>query len=333
VRTEKELLIATKEYASENRTKSWILLLSTLALYGLALVVSLSNLPIVARLVASGLSGLIIVRLFIFYHDFQHHACLARSRVARFILDTYGLLVLSPPSVWNRSHDHHHKHNSRDLLSSMGSFPTMTAEQYRMASFPVRMAYYWARHPLNIVFGYVTIFLGGMCLRALCMNPRLHKDAGLAIALHVLVGTTLAWFGWDKLLLGLIMPLTIACGMGAYLFYVQHNFPGCILDSREDWSHTGAALKSSSYLKMSPIMNWFTGNIGFHHVHHLNAKIPFYRLPEAMAGMPELRKPASITLSPSDMVACFRSNLWDVESKRLISFRQAKQNAAAMTHG
>lgn len=128
----------------------------------------------------------------------------------------------------------------------------------------------------------------------------------------------------DKLLLGLILPLMVACAAGSYLFYAQHNFPGCHLEAREDWTHAGAALKSSSYLKMSSLMNWFTGNIGYHHIHHLNAKIPFYRLPEAMDALPELQKPASITLGVKDIYACFRSNVWDIDSKKLISFRQAK---------
>jgi omega-6 fatty acid desaturase (delta-12 desaturase) len=325
VRTEKELLIATKAYAREDRLRSWLALLSTLALQALAFAVCISELPLIVRALASVVSGLLIVRLFIFYHDFQHKAILTHSVPARWILDAYGMLVLSPPSVWNRSHDHHHKHNSKDLIRGMGSFPTMTCEQYASATFFEKCCYYWARHPLTILFGYFTVFAMGMCIRAIFVNPRQHKDACLALAIHIALITCLAWMGWDKLVLGMLVPLAIACSLGSYLFYAQHNFPGCWLDSREDWSHSSAALRSSSYLKMNPVMNWFTGNIGYHHIHHLNARIPFYRLPEAMAGLPELRKPASITLKPSDIVACFRSNLWDTDTKRLISYRAARQ--------
>lgn len=324
VRTEKELLIATKAYAREDRRRSWLTLLSTLAFQGLAFAVCVSELPLVLRAVASVLSGLLIVRLFIFYHDFQHQAILTHSAPARWILDMYGMLVLSPPSVWNRSHDHHHKHNSKDLLNGMGSFPTMTCEQYANSTFAEKCAYYWSRHPLTIAFGYLTVFMMGMCIRAVIVNPRLHKDAGVALLLHVALIAVLAWFGLDKLLLGLLVPLAIACSLGSYLFYAQHNFPGCLLDSREDWTHANAALRSSSFLKMNPVMNWFTGNIGYHHIHHLNARIPFYRLPEAMEGLPELRKPASITLKPADIVACFRSNLWDTDTKQLVSYQAAR---------
>jgi omega-6 fatty acid desaturase (delta-12 desaturase) len=323
VRTEKELLIATKAYAAENRSASWLSLAITLALYLLSLAICASNAFLPLRIVSSITSGLLIVRLFIFYHDFQHQTILAHSRLARWIMNGYGLLVLSPPSVWTRSHNHHHKHNSKDLLSSMGSYPTMTCQQYAKASARERSIYYWSRHPLTIVTGYLTVFLFGMCVRALWLNPRQHRDAGVALLLHVALVWFLVVMGIDSLLLCLIVPLFVACGLGSYLFYAQHNFPGCLLGSREDWTHASAALKSSSYLKMNTCMNWFTGNIGYHHIHHLNAKIPFYRLQEAMAGLPELQKPASTTLHPRDVWACFQSNLWDPDKKRFVSFREA----------
>ena len=323
VRTEKELLIATKQFASENIVRSWLELSSTLLLLFVTLVLAVSEHYWFVRFGSSLVAGLLIVRLFIFYHDYQHGAILANSRFAKLLMDVYGLLVLSPPSVWNRSHDHHHKHNSKDLLSSMGSFPTMNTTQYRNANRTERLAYYWSRHPLTIAFGYLTIFMGGMCFRAMFQNSRLHKDALVALSLHFCIAIALGYWGIDKLLLGMTLPLAIACGIGSYLFYAQHNFPDCHLEEREDWTHAGAALKSSSYLKMSRLMNWFTGNIGYHHIHHLNAKIPFYRLPEAMAALPELQKPASITLGVKDIVACFRSNVWDTNAKKLISFRQA----------
>jgi omega-6 fatty acid desaturase (delta-12 desaturase) len=324
VRTEKELLIATKQFAAESKLRSWLELFVTLGLLVATLLLAVSEHYWFVRLGSSLVAGLLIVRLFIFYHDFQHGAILSGSVVASFLMDTYGLLVLSPPSVWNRSHDHHHKHNSKDLLSSMGSFPTMNTAQYQSANTMDRTAYYWSRHPLTIAFGYLTIFMAGMCIRAIHQNCRLHKDAILALVLHVAIAAALGYWGIDKLLLGMTLPLVVACGVGSYLFYAQHNFPGCHLEAREDWTHAGAALKSSSYLKMSGLMNWFTGNIGYHHIHHLNAKIPFYRLPEAMAALPELQKPASITLGVRDIVACFRSNVWDVDAKKLVSFRQAK---------
>ena len=88
-----------------------------------------------------------------------------------------------------------------------------------------------------------------------------------------------------------------------------------------EWTHYRAALVSSSYLRLGPVLRWFTGNIGFHHVHHLNSLIPFYRLPEAMATIPELQHPTVITLRLRDVVACFRANIWDDATRRTIRYR------------
>ncbi len=325
MRSEKELLIATKQFASEIPFQSWWSLISTLLVFSASLGVCASELPLPIRCLSSIVNGLVVIRLFIIYHDYQHRAILADSTIAGVIMNFYGLYVLSPPSVWNRSHDHHHKHNSKDMASSIGSFPTMTCEQFSSASPLERFAYRMSRHPLTIALGYLTIFMGGMCIRALWINPRLHKDAALALVLHIAIASGLLLFGLDKLLLCLVVPLLIACSLGAYLFYAQHNFPDCRLNAREDWTHASAALRSSSYLKTNRLMNWFTGNIGYHHIHHLNAKIPFYRLPETMEHLVEVQKPASTSLRAVDILACFRANLWCPERNRLVSYREAKR--------
>jgi omega-6 fatty acid desaturase (delta-12 desaturase) len=120
-----------------------------------------------------------------------------------------------------------------------------------------------------------------------------------------------------------LLPIAIAAALGAYLFYVQHNFERSRILPLEQWSFDQAALESSSYLKLGPIMHWFTGNIGYHHVHHLNSHIPFYRLPEAMAATAELQHPAVTTPRPHDVLVCLRLNLWDPERQQLVSYRDA----------
>jgi omega-6 fatty acid desaturase (delta-12 desaturase) len=133
----------------------------------------------------------------------------------------------------------------------------------------------------------------------------------------------LAWLvvhelGWAAYWLGVAVPLTIATAAGAYLFYAQHNFPEVYLQPREEWNYVRAALGSSSYMPMGPVMNFFTGNIGFHHVHHLNPSIPFYRLPEVMRAIPELRAPRKTTLNPWDIALCFRLDVWSPELGKMI---------------
>jgi omega-6 fatty acid desaturase (delta-12 desaturase) len=107
---------------------------------------------------------------------------------------------------------------------------------------------------------------------------------------------------------------------GAYLFYAQHNFPAVELRDEAEWSYVHAALHSSSFIRMGRLMRWFTGNIGYHHVHHLNARIPFYRLPEAMAGIAELQSPRDTSLALRDVAACLRLKLWDRDQNRLVPF-------------
>ena len=323
MRTDKELIIATKAFAFDDRSRSWWYLVSTMMAYFACLTVCLMDVSWLARMCASAVSGLLIVRMFIIYHDYQHHAILLNSHLASAIMRVYGLLVLSPSSVWNHSHDHHHKHNCKENSAAIGSFPVMTCEQFATASRWQRIQYVAARHPLTIGLGYLTVFMGGMCLRTMFSNPGRHADSAIALLLHVAIFAGLAWLGWDYLVLCLVLPLTIACGIGSYLFYAQHNFPGCILDRREKWSHVRAALQSSCYMHMSPVMRWFTGNVGYHHIHHLNAKIPFYRLPEAMQSLAELQKPSSTSLQIADIWACFRLNLWDCRQGRFVSYREA----------
>ncbi len=185
MRTDKELLVATKAFASDDRLRSWWYLFSTISLYLVCLAICLSNLHWSVRILASVVSALLIVRIFIIYHDFQHHAILVHSRLAGAIMYVYGLLVLSPTSVWNRSHDHHHKHNSKETNEHIGSFPVMTCEQYAAATRWQKLQYVASRHWLTIGLGYLTVFMGGMCIRAVILNPTRHFDSALALLLHV----------------------------------------------------------------------------------------------------------------------------------------------------
>jgi fatty acid desaturase len=137
------------------------------------------------------------------------------------------------------------------------------------------------------------------------------------MAVSIFFGRFDLWFfGW-------LLPMWFADMLGTYLFYVQHNFPEAHIASREHWTFSKAALESSSYLMMGPVMNFFTANIGFHHVHHLNAAIPFYRLPEAMAAIPELQQPGRSTLKPSDISAAFALKVWDAEADKMVPFPSA----------
>jgi omega-6 fatty acid desaturase (delta-12 desaturase) len=320
MRTGSELLRATKTFASED-SRSWWHLWSTLAVVLTCWAVACFDTHWLIRLPCSVLLGLVLVRMFVIYHDYQHGAILRGSRVADAVMLVFGLIILNPPRIWNRTHNHHHKHNAKDL-TGIGSFPLMTTEDYAKAGRLERFGYVAIRHPLTIALGYFTVFLYGMCLRSLLVNPREHFDSCIALMLHIAMVILLAVFAPDLLIFAILLPGMVAAALGAYLFYAQHNFPGLKLQARDDWDYVFAALHSSSFIAMSPVMHWFTANIGYHHIHHLNAKIPFYRLPEAMAAFEELQSPGRTSLSPRDIFRCLRLKLWDSETNRLVTFKE-----------
>src|SRR6058998_767152 len=158
MRTGKEIILATKPYAVDSTARSWWYVLSTASLLAGAMAGTLWNFNLAGRIVCSLLAGLLYLRLFVIYHDQQHHAILPHSRVAEFLMRIFGMLILSPSSVWRSSHNHHHNHNSKLRGSHIGSFPIMTKAQYLASTRAERFKYLFMRHPLTILFGYVFIF-------------------------------------------------------------------------------------------------------------------------------------------------------------------------------
>jgi acyl-lipid omega-6 desaturase (Delta-12 desaturase) len=328
MRTGKELILATKPYAHDSSVRSWGHLLSTALLLASALAGSLWNLPLAGRSGCSLLAGLLYLRFFVIYHDQQHQAILAHSRLAEVLMRVFGILILSPSSVWRSSHNHHHNHNSKLRGSHIGSFPIMTREQYLKAPKAARFKYLFMRHPLTILFGYVFIFQYGMCLYPSLTKPRENSDGVVALLVHILLAVAVTWFfGWPALLLTLIGPHFIASAIGSYLFYAQHNFPSVSFRDNSCWTYDNAALESSSCLRTGPLMAWFTANIGYHHVHHLNSRIPFYRLPEVVAAIPELQSPKTTSLHPMEILRCLALKVWDTEAQRMVGLRALRSPA------
>jgi omega-6 fatty acid desaturase (delta-12 desaturase) len=276
------------------------------------------------RVAVAIVGGLTMARGFILYHDHMHGALLPRSRLARALFRAYGAVALTPARSWRKSHNFHHANVGKIEGSSVGAFPIMTTTMWREAGRRERAAYRIVRHPVALLLGYVAIFLINVTLLPLLRNPRRHWDSAFALLVHggMLTGVWLLLGFWATFF-SLILPVAIATAFGGYLFFAQHNFRGMRILPPEEWTHDAAALVSSSYMRMGPVMQWFTGNIGYHHVHHLNPLIPFYRLPEAMAAIPELQSPRITTLHPRDVVDCFRLTLWDEEREELVSFREA----------
>ena len=321
-RTGSELILATQPYAKDSTVQSWWHIASTAILLLAALAGTHWNFNLAGKAVCSILSGLLLLRFFVIYHDQQHHAILPRSRVAAALMRIFGILALSPSSIWRSSHNHHHNHNSKLRGSEIGSFPIMTNGQFLKSSVSTRLTYLFMRHPLTILFGYVFVFLYGMCLAPFLSEPKKHYDGLAALLVHAAIGATLVhYWGWPGLLLTQTIPHFILYAIGTYLFYAQHNFPGVCFADKAGWTYHKAAVESSSFMATSGIMAWFTANIGYHHIHHINARIPFYRLPQVFREIPELQTPKVTSLHPADILRCLRLKVWDVEAQRMVGLR------------
>ncbi|MGZ5441041.1 MAG: fatty acid desaturase family protein [Thermoanaerobaculia bacterium] len=323
-RADRDLHQATRPFAAQSAARSWGHVAST---FGLLLCVLAGAVlapwwPV--RLAASILGALLLVRTFILYHDFMHGAILPGSRLARAVFYSYAAVNLTPPRSWRDSHNFHHANVGLLAGSNVGAFPLMTTEMWRSSSRTQRLAYRVTRHPATILFAYLTIFFFSVTLLSLLRRPSRYWDSALSILAHGSAVAALWIFaGFDAAFFGLLLPMTMAAALGGYLFYAQHSFPGMRILPEAEWTTWRAALVSSSYLRLGPVLRWFTGNIGFHHVHHLNSLIPFYRLPQAMAAIPELQHPGVTTLKPRDVVACFHANLWDDANGRMVRYRDA----------
>ncbi|TAG42358.1 MAG: fatty acid desaturase [Cytophagia bacterium] len=327
MRSGKELILASKAYTQENRSRSWFETIITLVLLVSSLFLSFVEFPLVIRIVLSTITALLYVRIFVIYHDYQHHAILQKSKLATLIMKTVGLYLLTPQNIWKRSHDHHHSHNSKLTLSGIGSYPTISKRLFVRLSKKNQFIYLLNRHPITILLGYFTLFIYWLNVKSFYQSPKKHWDSFWSLVLHLSASVLIFYFlGATTFFVSWLFPFFVAFAIGSYLFYCQHNFPGAQYAENQDWKYDEAALFSTSFMVMNPIMQWMTGNIGFHHVHHLNSRIPFYRLPEVMKEMPELQHAIRTSWNPIDVWNCMNLKLWDAENKEMITLKQLRRN-------
>lgn len=316
-----DLVRASNRFATEDAATTWRLFGTTMLAYISALAVAAFAPWWPVQLAGSLVAGLVVVRLFIFYHDYLHGAIFRGSKLGKAFMYGVGFATLNPPSVWKETHDYHHKNNAKLIGSAIGSYPVLPIKVYQNLPAKEQQKYAMIRHPLMIATAWFSMFIVGMCIAPFQRNPKLHWQGPAAIAMHFGAIGVMSWlFGAWTAALVVWLPAVVALTAGAYLFYAQHNFPTAEFRDRTKWNYTFAALKSSSMFEMSPLMHWFTGNIGYHHVHHLNHRIPFYRLPEAMAAMPELQAPGRTSWSLADIRACLSLKLWDPEKGRMVGW-------------
>ena len=268
-----------------------------------------------------------LVRTFIVFHDCSHGSFLASRRANSWLGTTLGLLLFSPFLRWRHDHAVHHATSGDLERRGVGDIRMLTVAEYRALSPRGQLGYRLLRNPL-VMFGLgpLVAMVIGPRIVAKGARPRMRRSVLMTnLALAVLVGGLCWLVGWRDYLLVAGPSALLAGSAGIWLFYVQHQFEDAYWESREDWNYADAALRGSSYLKLPRVLQFLTGNIGFHHVHHLSARIPNYNLQRAHEENPALHDVP--TLSLWDGLRAVTLKLWDEESGRLVTFGQARRLA------
>lgn len=315
----------TARYGQADFGKSIWQSVNTFGLYGLLWALMIftvkSAYPYWITLALAVLAGGILVRVFILFHDCCHGSFFASHRANSILGRIAGVLTFTPFEDWRHKHNRHHA-TAGDLdRRGIGDIWTMTTAEYMAASLWQRFSYRLYRNPF--------ILLGpGSVLLFLCLNRFPSKGGGnrerksvayTNLALLFIVGISSWTIGLTAYLLIQLPIIVIAGGLGLWLFYIQHQFEDVYWEHRESWDSVRVALEGSSYFKLPKILQWFTGNIGLHHVHHVRPSIPNYNLQRCHDEIPAFQAVKAITLMTS-----FRSlqlSLCDPENQKLVSFR------------
>ena len=268
-----------------------------------------------------------LLRTYILFHDCTHGSFLPTKKANMWLGITLGLVVWTPFYSWRHAHQVHHA-TSGDLdRRGEGDVPTWTVAEYYSAGFWGRLGYRLFRNPL-VMFGIGPIYALILQPRLVSPSarPRIRRSVTITnIVLAVLIGSLCWAIGWEAYLLVQMPTALLAGSAGVWLFFVQHQFEDTYWQNTEEWSYAEAALRGSSYLKLPKVLQFFTGNIGVHHVHHLSARVPNYNLQQAHDANPIFHNVP--TLSLWDGLRAVRLKLWDEDRRRLVTFAQARQPA------
>jgi len=265
-----------------------------------------------------------VIRIFILFHDCCHYSFFKNRRANEILGTITGILTFHPYDKWRHSHSIHHATSSNLNKRGVGDIWILTVEEYLSASVWKRKAYRLYRNPL-------IMFVLGPFYNMLIENRFNRKDAKLPERFNtylanmgiVTVSGLLCWaIGWQAFLLIQVPIFFLSGAAGIWLFYVQHQFEDSYFEKEEEWDFVKAAVDGSSYYKLPKVLQWLTGNIGFHHVHHLSPKVPNYYLQKAHDNTPALQSVTTITIFSSLQAIRFR--LWDEANKKFVSFQEIK---------
>ncbi len=270
------------------------------------------------------LSAACLLRTFIIFHDCCHGSFFASRRANVWVGTVLGAVVLTPFARWRHDHAVHHA-SSGDLdRRGIGDLPTLTVAEYQARSPRGRLEYRLFRHPL-VMFGIgplVAMIIGPRII-ARDAPPRMRRSVLRTDAVLVVVAGLLVWaIGPLAVLVVWLPPALIAGALGIWLFYAQHQYEDAYWRRSDEWSYAAAALEGSSFLDLTPVLRFATGNIGYHHVHHLSVRVPNYNLRRAHEQSGLFGSVPVLTLG--DGLRAVRLKLWDEATGRMVTFAQAE---------
>ncbi len=275
---------------------------------------------IVAAVVLFPVGGLLLVRLFMFQHDCGHGSFFP-ARWANDLLGwALGVITLTPYAAWRNSHAMHHATSGNLDRRGVGDLNTLTVAEYAALPPLRRLGYRLYRHPL-VLFGAGPAWM--FLIRQRLPTRQNWRDwvsvIGTDAALGAVIAILLLTLGLVPVLLGVLPVVLLAATIGIWLFYIQHQFEDAYWENASDWDFQDAALQGASFYDLPAVLHWLTGNIGFHHIHHLASRIPNYRLRACHEAVPLFQSAPRLTLWQS--LRCARLALWDAGRRKLVPFR------------
>lgn len=314
-------------FAKAERRKSIIQMVNTLVPLMIAWVAGFYLLQYSPWLTVacSGIAAGFVVRTFIIFHDCTHGSFFKSKKANDYVGFVTGVLTSFPYEKWKREHTIHHATSSNLDKRGIGDIDMLTVDEYMEKSKLGRFGYRLYRNPL-VMFGLGPIYM------ALILNRFNRSDAKkkerinthlTTLAMVAVLGSLVLLTSWQAVLLVYGVTLFIAGALGIWLFYIQHTYEDSYFEYNEEWDYVKAAVEGSSYYKLPKLLQWITGNIGFHHVHHLSPRVPNYHLEAVHESVAPLQKATTITLTTS--LESVRYKLYDPEQKKFVTFKEAEE--------